>query len=357
MQTFLLLALLGLLPQTPPFEAAKPGLLLEFPRDHGSHPRFKTEWWYFTGHFDADSGRHFGFELTFFRVALKDVPENPSKWRPSQLYPAHFAISDLDEKRFQFREKVSREAGGLAGSEVGGLNVWVKNWYARQVGDEFQLRAAVPDLELSLKLKSRKPPVRHGEAGFSRKGPGIDQASYYYSLTRLEGAGKIRIGKQTHPGRATAWMDHEFMSNLLSEDQVGWDWFSLQFQNGEELMLFQIRRKDGSRSPFSSGTWVSPSGASQPLQGSDFILEPIDFWESPQSQARYPIAWKIRLPGREVELEVRTPLPNQELLTLRSTGIVYWEGAVEARGTGPSGPLSARGYLEMTGYGSTRPSL
>ncbi len=355
MHRVLLISLL-LLPQNA-FESARPGRNLSFPTDHGSHPSFKTEWWYFTGHLTTTSGRNFGFEVTFFRVALDDVPENPSRWRPQQLYPAHFAISDPSTGRFHFREKVARVGPGLAGSEQGSLNVWSQNWSARLEGEVFLVRAAVPGMKLELQLESRKPPVLHGEGGFSRKGPRPNQASHYYSLTRLEGRGSLELEGESHEVRAAAWMDHEFMSDLLSLEEVGWDWFSLQLENGEDLMLFQVRRRGDSESTTVSGTWVSSTGESSTLSGPGIELTPLEFWKSPVTGGNYPVAWRIRIASRQLELEVRSVMPNQELITLRSTGVIYWEGQVEASGSQEERAIRGRGYLEMTGYSGARPKI
>ena len=355
MLRFLLIALL-LLPQNA-FERARPGRNLSFPSDHGNHPAFKTEWWYFTGHLTTSNNRRFGFELTFFRVALADVPENPSRWRPQELYPAHFAISDLDTGRFHYREKVARVGPGLAGSEQGNLHVWTHNWSARLDGEVFQVEAAVPGMTLELQLKSLKPPVLHGDGGFSRKGPRPEQASHYYSLTRLEGQGSLGLEGDSHVVKASAWMDHEFMSTLLSEEEIGWDWFSLQLDNGEDLMLFQVRREGNTQPRTISGTWVSETGESSALSEQEIELVPLDFWKSPATGAIYPIAWQIRIPSHQLELEVRASIPNQELITLRSTGVIYWEGSVEAVGSQAGAAIRGRGYLELTGYSGTRPRI
>jgi len=355
MLQILLIALL-LLPQNA-FERARPGRNLSFPSDHGNHPTFKTEWWYFTGHLATSNDRHFGFELTFFRVALADVPENLSRWRPRELYPAHFAISDLDTGRFHYREKVVRAGPGLAGSEPGNLNVWTQNWSARLDGEVFRVQAAVPEMKLDLQLKSLKPAVLHGEGGYSRKGPKPDQASHYYSLTRLEGRGNLDLEGESHDVTASAWMDHEFMSSLLTEEEVGWDWFSLQLDSGEDLMLFQVRRRGDSQSRTVSGTWVSEAGESSTLSGQEIELIPLDFWKSPATEAIYPIAWRIRIPSHQLELEVQASIPNQELITLRSTGVIYWEGSVAAVGSQAGAEIRGQGYLELTGYSGTRPRI
>lgn len=337
------------------FRPALPGYQYRFPRDHGSHDDFQTEWWYYTGHLAAKNGRRFGYELTFFRRAVPPdrIKTEPSRWTIGQLYLAHFALTDLGEKRFHYAEKVSRAGLGKAGAMQERLDVWIDRWSARTLPGEptrLQLQAAHEDLRIDLILAPVKPLVIHGTGGISRKGAEAGQASHYYSFTRLATEGTITIGRDRLPITGTSWMDHEFGSADLGHDLVGWDWFSLQLANDTELMFYRLRRADGSADPASSGTLVFADGRTQPLSSSDLQLDPLAFWTSPQSGARYPSRWRLSSRALNLEVEITPLLADQELITRRSTQITYWEGAVEATGTLSGRAISGQGYVELTGY-------
>ncbi len=337
------------------FRAAAAGYRYEFPRDHGAHDEFRTEWWYYTGHLRASNGRRFGFELTFFRrgIPAGEIKTRPSQWSVSQLYLAHFAISDLDRQQFHYAEKVSRAGLGKAGADEGRLNVWIDHWLAESLMNEparHRLEALQGDLRLSLHLTSEKPPTVHGRGGISRKGASEGQASHYYSLTRLAATGSITVGAETFDVTGLGWMDHEFGSADLDSDLVGWDWFSVQMDDRTELMLYRLRRTDGSSDPSSSGTLIHADGTSEYLPQSEFGLEPSDEWISPNSRARYPQRWRITVPRRRLSLDVTSLLRQQELVTTRSTQVTYWEGAARVSGTRDGNPVTGQGYVELTGY-------
>lgn len=337
------------------FRLALPGYQFTFPRDHGSHDGFRTEWWYYTGQLTAKNGRRFGYELTFFRRAVPpvQVKTRPSRWTIAQLYLAHFALSDLDRKRFRYAEKVSRAGLGKAGAAAEQLNVWIDQWTARSLPGEpmrIQLQAEHKDFRIDLLLVPAKPLVIHGTGGISRKGADVGQASHYYSFTRLATEGTVTIGEDPLPVTGTSWMDHEFGSADLGHDLVGWDWFSLQLANGTELMWYRLRRADGSADPASSGTLVSADGHVQPLSLNDVQVEPLDFWTSPQSGARYPSRWKLTARQLNLDVEITPLLAEQELITRRSTQVTYWEGAVNVAGTQAGRSLTGQGYVELTGY-------
>lgn len=345
----LLPAALGAAPQSD-YRPALPGYRYEFPRDHGNHADFKLEWWYFTGNLESTGGRRFGYELTFFRTGLEEAVTGPSSWQARDLYPAHFALSDLDTPAFVYFEKLNRTSPGIAGAEPGRLEVWNENWTARMESGRIHLRASQGDTAIDLQLKPTKPPVIHGVNGVSRKGSGPGRASHYYSLTRLQTSGTLRTPQGPYRVEGLSWMDHEFSTNQLEPQQTGWDWFSLQLDSGEELMLFQIRREDGAVDRHSSGTRVSASGDARHIGREEFELVPEKIWESPHTGGRYPVQWRILLPGDDTELRVEALLNDQELRATRSTGVAYWEGAVRVRGRWRGREASGLGYLEMTGY-------
>jgi predicted secreted hydrolase len=338
------------------FIHAREGYRYEFPRDHGSHDGFRTEWWYYTGNLTAKDGRPFGYQLTFFRRAmpLDQVETLPSKWSITQLYLAHFAVSDLAQGRFLYREKLSRAALGKAGAEANRLHVWIDRWRAEATQAAEQqsqiLEASDGEMTMALRVVPEKPLVVHGSGGISRKGPQEGQASHYYSWTSLATNGRITIGDESFDVSGTSWMDHEFGSADLGPDLVGWDWFSLQMADQTELMLYRLRRADGTADPASSGTFVDREGRAHPLSITDFTLEPLSFWTSPVSNARYPQRWRLTVPSRNLSIELIPRMAEQELRTGRSTQVTYWEGAIESRGTSGGQPLTGVGYMELTGY-------
>lgn len=345
------------------FDMAAPGYQYRFPRDHGAHERFRTEWWYYTGHVTAADGRRFGFELTFFRRGIPpdQIQTLPSKWSIQQLYLAHFALTDLNSGRFYYADKVSREGLGKAGAETDRLHVWVDRWsleMAAPTAPSHQLQAATDGVAITLTVVPEKPPVIHGRDGISRKGADPGQASHYYSLTRLATEGQIRIGTETFAVTGLSWMDHEFGSADLGQNVVGWDWFSLQLSDSTELMWYSLRRADGSSDPVSSGTLVLADGRVQALDAQHLSIEPLAYWTSPRSKGRYPQRWRLTAPALGMDLTVESLLADQELDTSRSTRVTYWEGAVSASGQARGASVTGRGYVEMTGYAERfRPKL
>jgi predicted secreted hydrolase len=353
----LVVAGVGLSRSATPFRIARPGYVFNFPADHAAHPAFRTEWWYYTGHLstggDSLAPADLGFQLTFFRrgVARPDPPR-PSAWALRDVYFAHLAISDLAGRRFHFAERISRDALGLAGADSTHYRVWIDDWQASLAADgSHQLSAAEPGSHaLDLRLVPRKPPVLHGEAGLSRKGAAEEQASHYYSITRFDAEGTVRLGARTLQVRGEAWMDHEFSTGDLAPDLVGWDWFGLQLDDGTELMLYLLRRTDGGPDPASSGSLIDRDGRVTHLPNEEFAVEVVGHWKSAASGAHYPAGWRIRIPSAGVELEIEPRLDDQELITAASTGITYWEGAVRVVGKRAGAPIRGRGYVELTGY-------
>lgn len=322
----------------------------EFPRDHGAHADFQTEWWYYTGHLEALDGRRFGYELTIFRRALAPPDSAFPGWRPADFYPAHFAITDEKGRTFHHWERLKRDIGGLAGADTTRLHVWCGDWSVGETGPRHRLAAAADDWAITLDLDPAKPPVFHGEGGLSRKGPLPGQASYYYSLTRLATTGTLRVAGRLEAVRGTSWMDHEFFSSDLDTTLIGWDWFSLQLDDDSELMLYRLRRAGGAVSGWASGTYVTPAGSSLSLRGQDFSVDATARWTSPATRVIYPAAWTVRLPELGLDLSVAPTVPDQELDTRATTGVIYWEGSVSVTGTRRGRPVRGQGYVELTGY-------
>ena len=333
------------------YRLALPGRTLSFPADHYSHPDFKTEWWYYTGHLQTESGRRFGYQVTFFRFGVRDRQTN-IKETPlfTELYMAHFALSNISGRSFLFRERINRGIGDRAGAKTDRFFVWNEDWSIEGDGNNHKISVNDRGTELRLELKSLKPPVLHGQNGYSQKAEGEGHASYYYSLTRMQAEGELIIDGKREQVRGLSWMDHEFGSNQLGEDQLGWDWFSIQLENQSELMLYLMRRKDGSIDPYSHGTLVYADGTTRHLALQDYRVDVTSRWQSPKSAAEYPIKWKVLVPAEQIHLEVAPHFPEQELITNRSTRVTYWEGAVEVKGMLRNKPIAGSGYVEMTGY-------
>jgi predicted secreted hydrolase len=334
---------------------------IALPADHVSHPAYKIEWWYYTGNLDTPEGRRFGYQVTFFRVGVNQTPPNASRWAVRDLHMAHFAVSDLAAGRFHVFDRLQREGAGWAGAATDRYAVWNGTWSARANPDgshRVQARDASDpargddgnrghkqDVALDLTLTNTSRSMAHGRDGYSRKGREPGNASAYYSLPRLDTRGTVTIDGQRFDVTGSSWMDHEFGSSVLEADQVGWDWFGLQFDDGRELMLYQMRRRDGSRDPFSSGTLMNGDGSIVRLTRDDYVLEPLETWRSEASGTSYPIRWRVTIPSQRLTFEVRAAMNNQELHTPRSTNVTYWEGAVDI-----TNGARGRGYAELTGY-------
>ncbi len=322
----------------------------DFPADHGPHDDYQTEWWYYTGNLQTDAGRRFGYQLTFFRRAL--IPPTArqaraSAWATEQVYLAHLALTDVEGGRHRAFERFARGAAGLAGAQASPYQVWLEDWRVEEIEpDVYQLEAAQEGLALDLRLVDRKGPIPQGEAGYSQKGPQPGNASYYYSQTRLETTGQVRLADAVYPVSGLSWMDHEFSTSALAPNQVGWDWFALQLDDGGELMVFQIRQADGSVDPFSSGTFITPDGEAYPLSRDDFEVDVAATWRSPRSGATYPARWTVTVDQVGLRLEVEPYLADQEMIV----SYTYWEGAVRVQGERDGDRVSGTGYVELTGY-------
>lgn len=321
-----------------------------FPHDHGPHPEFRTEWWYWTGNLVTASGRHFGFQLTFFRTALapKALPRE-SAWATNQVYMAHFALTDTRSERFRAWARTSRGALDLAGATTEPLRVWVGDWEARAVGPAplpIRLRAGEDDVSLEVSLDSTKPPVLQGDHGLSRKGPEPGNASYYYSLTRMPVRGVLRVRGERLDVEGLAWMDREWSTSALGSDLAGWDWFALHLDDGRDLMFYQLRRKDGRAAPWSAGVLVDARGGTRPLAADDLRVEPRGTWRSQRTGIGYPSGWRLTDLRGGLRLEIEPRLADQEL----DVGARYWEGAVQAHGLEGTRTVLGTGYVELVGY-------
>lgn len=343
--------------------ATEPGAI-RFPADLGPHDDYQTEWWYYTGNLATTDGRRFGYQLTFFRRALsplgaagdssrpgdKHEGSRPSNWRTNQLYLAHFALSDIDGGRFYHFESFSRGAMGLAGATADPYAVWLEGWHARSAGPGMvKLHAERDDAAIDLVLEETLPPVLHGDRGLSPKGPEPGNASYYYSIIRQKTSGMVTVGGRQYPVTGLSWKDHEYSTSALSPGTVGWDWFSLQFDDGTALMFFQIRREDGALENASAGTFIDADGAARRLEKADWHLEILEEWKSPGTGAVYPVKWRMKIAPIDLDISGGAMMADQEM----NVSTTYWEGAGAFSGFRAGQPVSAEGYVEMTGYAET----
>ena len=329
---------------------ATPGYGWQFPRDHGSHPDYRIEWWYYTGNLQTAGGRRFGYQVTFFRVGVDPAPENPSRWAVRDLYMAHLAVTDVQRGRHLVAERLNRAGVGWAGARVGALMVWNGDWRVDQERGIHRVSALDRRFGIELELEPGKGPIRHGKDGLSQKGAEPGNASYYYSMPRMPTRGRLRLDDEWIDVSGLSWMDHEFGTTFLEPGQVGWDWFSLQLEDGSDLMVFQLRRGNGETGEYSAGTWIDPAGDQTAIAADGLSLVAGRTWLSPSSGARYPVEWSLDLRAVDARLEVIAATDAQELHTDASTGVTYWEGAVTVRGRVGERRLRGRGYLEMTGY-------
>jgi len=331
-----------------------------FPEDHGPHPGFRNEWWYLTGNLDSEQGQRFGFELTFFRFALKpELQSSPnsnsgSDWQTRHVFVAHFAVTDKKNEQFHVVQRFSRDALGLAGAQAAPFKVWLEDWSIKEnqktgggesSAENWELTASGDKLSLHLNLIADKPPVLNGIDGLSQKSANEGNASYYYSISRLRSEGILQIARETHRVSGMSWLDREWSSNALAGDQQGWDWFALQLSDGSDLMFYNIRKNDGSQDEHSAGTWISKDGEPRHLNRNDLVINVTEKWASPEG-GTYPSRWDIRLPEFDLVLTVTPVINQQELFTT----VRYWEGAVDVTGQRNHQPIKGRGYIELTGY-------
>lgn len=335
------------------FEKALKPRAFTFPEDHGPHPSFRTEWWYLTGNLSSREGNRFGYQFTVFRTALtREQLHRPSSWASNQIYMAHLAVTDIGGNTFHYDERFSRDGSQLAGAQASPFRVWLDNWEVSETGPTttydlpaLNIRAKTDGAGIDLLLRALKPPVLHGEAGLSQKGPQAGNASYYYSYTLLGTEGRIRVNGKDWVVSGSSWMDREWSTSALSENQIGWDWFALQLDNNTELMYYQMRKNDGTPDVFSKGTLIQKDGSSLLLAKDDVELSVTDTWDSPKGTI-YPSGWRLLVPGQGLDLVISPAVRNQ----LLDVSIDYWEGSVTIEGTRNGAKLSGRGYVELTGY-------
>jgi predicted secreted hydrolase len=330
----------------PGFKRADRPREFDFPADHGAHPEYATEWWYFTGNLATQDGRPFGYQLTLFRVGLAaGMPAGDAPLRSTQMYMGHLAITDIREQRHHSQERFSRAAAGLAGARTVPLRVWLGSWaISGQATGPFplRLRADAEDIEIDLTLQpGDKPRVLQGDAGWSQKSAAPGNASYYYSHTRLPTSGRLRVGDAWYQVSGNSWLDREWSSSALGPDQAGWDWFALHLQDGRDLMFYRMRGKQGEAQSFSQGVLVDQHGETLKLDLDNTRLSPNQHWQSDASGVRYPVGWRLQVPGKGIDLQIDARVADQEM----NHSVRYWEGAVAV-----SGSHRGVGYLEMSGY-------
>ncbi len=331
-----------------------------FPQDHGPHPEFQTEWWYYTGNLTTIDGRHFGFQFTIFRFAIApNLPVRPSAWATNQIYMAHFAVTDVANQKFYAFERFSRGANRLAGAQGVPFKIWVEDWRVSTVDADssiafptMKIHATEPSVAIELELQNTKPVALHGDRGLSPKGFEPGQASYYYSLPRMLARGHIRINGESDEVSGEAWLDREWSTSALAPQQVGWDWFGLQLSDGREIMYYQIRHRDASTSGFCRGSLINKDGSCEPLDAEDVALEVLDHWASP-SGSRYPSRWRLQIPKHQLDLVISPYVADQEL----KLSIRYWEGAVKIDGFSSRHRVHGQGYVELTGYATSLASI
>jgi len=332
------------------YRAVTPGYEWSFPRDHFSHPDFRTEWWYYSGHLDAADGNTYGFELVFFQRHTEGDWRFglPVWWFANPAHVSHFAVSDIAARRFVYSENLGLRTPLRGGARSDSFHLWSEDWQAIGMGDRHYLVAEMDDYAVEIMLTPSKPPVLHGDNGYSKKGE-QGNASYYVSLTRMKAEGwLVKDGKRIRITGGDAWLDHEILSGSIGANLTGWDWFSLQFENGADLMLCLLRKQQGGIDPLSYASYVAPDGSTQKFLAEDFTVVETDHWTSPRTKTRYPVAWQIHIKPLDIKLQVTAPLPFSELIT-RATRVIYWEGAVEVNGRQAGNPLNGRGYVEMSG--------
>lgn len=321
-----------------------------FPRDHGSHPDYRHEWWYFTGNLAGPGDERFGFQLTFFRFAITAESRlSNSRWNTRQAMLGHFALTDVRARRFHATQRLERPVLGLAGMDTLPANIWIRDWRARHVTgtpETWELEATAASHHLSLILTPMKAWVGQGAQGYSRKGPGEGNASRYYSGTRLAATGKVTLAGAPVEVTGLAWLDREWGTSALAPGTRGWDWFGLQLDDGADLMVYLLREEDGHPSKFSAGSLVSAEGTVTPIAADEIAMEVLETWTSPHSGRQYPAGWRLLIDSLALDVNIRPRIADQEWQGL----VRYWEGCVTVEGTRAGGEATGLGYAELTGY-------
>lgn len=335
------------------FEKAVEKRKFSFPKDHGPHPGFRTEWWYFTGNLTSTDDKKFGYQFTIFRTSLSsDTNPGVSKWSSNQIYMAHFTVTDISNDKFYFDERFSRDGNELAGAASEPLKVWLEDWQISESENRtafdlpvISLKAKTEKAEINFILESVKPTVLQGDDGLSQKGSQPGNASYYYSYTNLKTEGKIITEGKEFSVSGSSWMDREWSTSALSEDQKGWDWFALQLDDSTELMYYQMRKNDGAPDIFSKGVIAGKNGSVRKIKKEEVQLRVTDNWKS-SSGTNYPSGWELKIPSENIDLKIIPAVKDQ----LLNVSIKYWEGSVKIEGVKNNSKITGRGYVELTGY-------
>ena len=346
------------------WDIIKPNLNLEFPQDHGSHPTLRTEWWYVTGNLTNEKNRSFGYQLTFFRRGIDpSIPdEGESKLCPKQVLIGHLAIADIQNNTFKIAQKTRRLDNQLAYASNQDMDVWIENWEMKRYNNNtIELSAYDHETKISIefKLKPVKPITLHGlhtnlnethtsqttGSGYSKKGPEDGNANAYMSWTRLNTEGSLMIDNQLFQITGESWFDHEWGTSQLGKGVIGWDWFGLHLEDGRDLMIYVLRKKENQLLTESAGTLIDKNGVSHHLTNSDFTLTSSKTWISPNTKGKYPAKWNLNIPSQNIDIIINTRISNAEMDTRKSIGVVYWEGPVSISGT-----TTGYGYAELTGY-------
>ena len=321
-----------------------------FPNDHGAHPNYRSEWWYFTGNVYDENHRNYAFDITIFRFGLEpSMSDAADSLRASQIFLGHFAISDVQAERYLNAEKYSRELPGVTGISAAPVRIQLENWHMQQIDSEtetWELYAATEEFGLNLELTALRPVALQGERGLSRKSSTEGNASYYYSIPKLKVNGELWFDEQQVSVSGNAWFDREWSTSALEQGQVGWDWFGLHLDDETELMYYQIRHANGKRNEQSHGKLFLDEGKTEINLGNDVTLQPLAYWRSPKTKARYPVAWRLTAKEHDLDLTISAKFNAQEW----QSSFIYWEGSVSVIGRFRSKPVDGEGFLEMTGY-------
>jgi len=334
------------------FKKAVEKIKFEFPSDLGSHPEFRTEWWYYTGNLTGENGEEFGYQFTIFRTALTaDTIDRDSEFGTNQIFMGHFTITDISNNKFYYYERFSRGAAGLAGADAEPFKVNLESYKIQVTGKsdfifpKVKIIAKEDNNEIQLELTPEKQIVYQGEEGLSRKGKGEGNASYYYSVTRILTEGFVIINGVKYNVKGNSWLDREWSTSALSEEQVGWDWFSIQLSNNTDIMYYNLRRKDGTADEYSKGSIIGKNGEKENISREEINLRVIDYWESDEGK-KYPSGWILKIPSKNTELRITPAIKNQEL----KLSVRYWEGSVRIEGIFDGVQVNGKGYAELTGY-------
>ncbi|HMT91570.1 lipocalin-like domain-containing protein [uncultured Thiothrix sp.] len=320
-----------------------------FPQEHAAHPEFRNEWWYITGNLQTERGRQFGYQVTFFRIALSpNSPQTVSNWATNQVWMAHIALTDVEGQKHLHDQRFARGAAGLAGQKIQPFKVWLEDWQILgQANGDFPwtVQVANTDFSLKLTLQPEKPAVLQGKQGLSQKSSEAGNASYYYSFTRLASTGSIHYQNQDFQVTGSSWLDREWSTSALGKDQAGWDWFSLQFKAGQELMFYQLHKTSGEADQaYSQGKWIAADASTRNLSLKDVELQPLQYWQATNG-TQYPIVWELNYPAIKGRWRVEAVVDDQ----LMETSVLYWEGAVRVLDL-EKNQVVGQGYLELSGY-------